>query len=577
MSFPITPDRDQALPKCPSGIQGLDEITDGGLPLGRTSLVCGGPGCGKTVFALEFLARGALEHGDPGLFVSFEERPGDLVQNTASLGFRLPELMERRLLTIDHIRVERSEIEETGDYDLEGLFIRLGHAIDQIGARRVALDTIETLFGGLSNTAILRAELRRLFLWLKDRGVTSIVTGEKGDAGLTRQGLEEYVSDCVILLDHRVQGHISTRRLRVVKYRGSFHGTNEYPFLMDRRGITVLPITSVGLDYAASTDRVSTGVARLDEMLEAKGFFRGSTVLVSGTAGAGKTSLAASFADASCRAGERVLYVAFEESPSQIFRNMRSIGMDLERHHERGLLHMLTARPTLHGLESHLAVAHRQVREVRPAAVVVDPLTSLLAAGSAADVESLVLRLIDFHKSLGITTLFTALSPHGGAPETSVLGVSSLIDTWILLKDIELSGERNRTLHILKSRGMAHSNQVKEFLITEAGLRLLDPYLGPEGTLLTGSARLVMEARERSEEQRAAGEHQKERRRRERRIGLLRARLGALQAELRSGSEELDELDRMETNRLRRATEDRAAMAKSRHETGGKDEHGTER
>jgi circadian clock protein KaiC len=559
----------ESLPKCKSGIHGFDEITGGGLPRGRTSLVCGGPGCGKTLFALEFLARGALDHGEPGLFVSFEERPADVIQNTASLGFDLEELIRRELFLIDHVHVERSEIEETGDYDLEGLFIRLGHAIDQIGARRVALDTIESLFGGLTNTAILRSELRRLFAWLKDRGVTSIVTGERGDNGLTRQGLEEYVSDCVILLDHRVSANISTRRLRVVKYRGSNHGTNEYPFVMDDQGLSVLPITSVGLDYIASTQRMTTGVPGLDAMMEGEGFFRASSILVSGTAGTGKSSLAGSFAYATCRAGERVLYLAFEESASQIFRNMKSIGMDLARHQEEGMLRVLTARPSLHGLESHLAVAHRLVREFEPSVVVVDPLTSLLAAGNSLEVESLIIRLVDFHKSRGITTLFTVLTHEGSARETSVAGVSSIMDTWILLRDIELSAERNRGLYILKSRGMAHSNQIREFLITDSGLRLVDPYLGPEGTLLTGSARLAQESHEQSAELRSLQENARRERAMKRRLMSLQARRVALQAEIDASDDELREMQQTESGRMRQTRQDRMQMAISRHERRG--------
>jgi circadian clock protein KaiC len=496
--------------------------------------------------------------------VSFEERPEDIIQNTASLGLNLPDLTRRGLFLIDHVRVERSEIEETGDYDLEGLFIRLGHAIDQIGAKRVALDTIESLFGGLSNTAVLRSELRRLFLWLKDRGVTSIVTGERGGGGLTRQGLEEYVSDCVILLDHRVTGHISTRRLRIVKYRGSTHGTNEYPFLIDDEGISVLPITSVGLDYAVSSERIPTGVPRLDEMLGGRGYFRGSTVLITGSAGTGKSSLAASFAEATCAAGERVLYLAFEESGSQMLRNMRSIGVELAPHIQSGHLRILTARPTLHGLESHLALAHRHVRNFRPAAVIVDPLTSLLAAGNPADVESLVLRMIDHQKSQGVTTLFTALTQDHVALERSAVGISSLIDTWLLLRDIELSGERNRGLYIIKSRGMAHSNQVREFLITDNGIRLLDPYLGPGGALITGSARLAQEALEKAAEERLSEEHARKHRQLERRLATLHARLAALHSEIDASQEELREVEGTEASRQTHRKQNRIAMAQSR-------------
>jgi circadian clock protein KaiC len=487
------------LTKSLTGIQGLDELTGGGLPSGRSTLVCGGVGCGKTLFGLEFLVHGALRYGEPGVFMAFEETAADLTQNVASLGFDLDDLVARRLLFIDHVRVERSEVESCGDYDLEGLFIRLDHAIRSVGARRVVLDTLETLFANLPNPAILRAELRRLFRWLKDRGVTAIITGERGSepGALTRQGLEEYVSDCVIALDHRVIDMASSRRLRVVKYRGSTHGSNEYPFLIDETGISVLPITSVGLQHQASDERVSSGLDSLDAMLGGPGFFRGSSVLAAGTAGTGKTSLAASFAAAACRRGERVLYFAFEESPSQIVRNMRSIGIDLAPALAQGLLRIHAARPTLLGLEMHLSVMLKEVSGFDPQAVVVDPLSSFLKVGGEGDVQRMLLRLVDALKVRGITAFFTNLTPGGGAQEQTEVAISSLIDTWLLVRDIEHAGERNRGLYVLKSRGMAHSNQIREFSLSDLGIELRDAYVGPAG-VLTGSARLSQEAQERS-------------------------------------------------------------------------------
>jgi len=487
--------KNRSLPKAPSGIQGLDEITGGGLPLGRPTLVCGSAGCGKTLLAMEFLVRGATEFGEPGVFVAFEETASELALNVRSLGFDLEELADQRKLLVDFVHIDRGEIEETGEYDLTGLFIRLGHAIDSMGAKRVALDTVETLFGGLENTLVLRSELRRLFRWLKDKGVTAVITGERGDGTLTRHGLEEYVSDCVILLDHRVAEQLSTRRLRIVKYRGSVHGTNEYPFLIDERGISVLPITSIGLQQDASNERVSTGVARLDAMLGGEGFYRGSSVLVTGTAGTGKTSLASYFADATCRRGERCLYMAFEESEGQLVRNMRSIGLDLPTWTKKGLLHTHATRPTAHGLEMHLATAHRLINDFRPRAVVLDPISTFLGAGTSTQAESMLMRLIDFVKGEQITALFTSLTPGGSHMEQSQAGISSLIDTWILMRDVEIGGERNRCLYILKSRGMAHSNQVHEFLLTDHGVELRDVYVWPEG-VLTGARRLTQEARE---------------------------------------------------------------------------------
>ena len=483
------------LPKAPTGIQGLDEITGGGIPKGRPTLVCGGAGCGKTLLAMEFLVRGATEFNEPGVFMAFEETAKDLTQNVASLGFDLNGLIAHKKIVVDYVYVERSEIEESGEYDLEGLFIRLGQAIDSIGARRVVLDTVESLFAGLSNPAILRAELRRLFRWLKDKGVTAIITGERGDGMLTRQGLEEYVSDCVIVLDHRVSEQTSSRRLRVVKYRGSTHGTNEYPFLIDEDGISVLPVTSLALQHIASSERVSTGIPRLDAMLGGKGYYRGSSVLVSGTAGTGKSSIAAHFADAACRRGERLIYFSFEESPIQIMRNMRSIGIDLLPWVKKGLLHINANRPAFAGLETHLAMKHKVINDFKPQVVILDPLNSFVVGDNEIGVQSMFMRLLDFLKTSQITALFTNLTSGGGVLEETEIGISSLIDTWLVLRAIDSGGERNRGLSILKSRGMAHSNQVREFLLTDRGVELRDVYVGASG-VLTGSARLTQEAQD---------------------------------------------------------------------------------
>jgi circadian clock protein KaiC len=517
-----TPTRARALPKAPTGITGLDEITGGGLPKGRPTLVCGGPGCGKTLLAAEFLIRGATEFKEPGAFITFEETGEELAQNVRSLGFDLDALVEDKKLALDYVRVEPQEIEEVGEYDLEGLFVRLALAIDSVGAKRIVLDTIESLFGGFTNQALLRSELRRLFRFLKDRGVTAVITGERGEGSLTRQGLEEYVSDCVILLDNRVIEQISTRRLRVVKYRGTTHGTNEYPFLIDEKGISVLPITGAGLEHKVSNERVSSGVPRLDSMLGGKGYYRGSSVLVSGTAGTGKTSLAAHFALESAKRGERVLYLAFEESPAQLMRNMRSIGVELEPFVKKGVIRMHASRPTVFGLEMHLVQIHKMVQEFKPAAVIVDPISNLMDAGNEREAQLMLLRLIDFLKERQITALLTHLTGGGSAKEKTDIGVSSIIDTWLLLRDIELGGERNRGLYVLKSRGMKHSNQIREFLLTSEGIQLEDVYLGPEG-VLTGSMRAAQEAREKA----AALALQEEIEAKQREVDRLRAALAA--------------------------------------------------
>lgn len=483
------------LPKAPTGIQGLDEITGGGLPKGRPSLICGSAGCGKTLLAMEFLVRGATQFNEPGVFMAFEETIKDLTKNVASLGFDLDSLVADKKMVLDFVYIERSEIEETGEYDLEGLFIRLNQAIDSIGAKRVVLDTIESLFAGLPNPLILRAELRRLFRWLKEKGVTAIITGERGDESLTRQGLEEYVSDCVIVLDHRVCDQTSSRRLRVVKYRGSSHGTDEYPFLIDEDGFSVLPITSLGLQHDVSTDRISTGITRLDAMLGDAGYYRGSSVLVSGTAGTGKSSLAAHFCDAACRRGERALYFAFEESPSQIIRNMRSIGIDLEPWVNKGLLRFQATRPAFAGLEMQLTMMHKTVNTFKPEVVIVDPLNGFIIGDNETSVKSMLMRLADFLKTKQITSLFTSLKAGGAPLGVTDVAISAMIDTWLVLRDIEIGGERNRGLSILKSRGMPHSNQIRECLLTDHGMELCEVYVGAGG-VLTGSARLAQEAQE---------------------------------------------------------------------------------
>lgn len=494
-----------ALAKSPTGISGLDEITDGGLPKGRPTLITGGAGCGKTLLSMEFLIRGATEFDEPGLFVSFEEYEHELGQNVASLGFDLADLVRRKRLSIDFVRVERSEIEETGDYDLEGLFVRLGLAIDHIKAKRVVLDTIDALFAALPSSHILRGELRRLFRWLKDRGVTAIVTAERGDGMLTRHGLEEYVSDCVILLDHRVIEQVSTRRLRVVKYRGSSHGTNEYPFLIDDAGFSVMPITSMGLNHNAPKDRMRSGIAQLDAMLGGKGLFRGSSMLISGTPGSGKTSIASHIIDAACARGERCLYFAFEESEQQILRNMTSIGLDLGRWVTRGLLRYQALRPHLHGLEMHLATMHKQITAFHPAVVVVDPVSNLRDIGTAAETKAMLTRLVDFLKAQGITTVLTSLTSRMDDPELTEVGVSSLMDTWLLVRNLEYGGERNRTLYILKSRGMDHSNQIREFILTDHGIELRDVYTGTAGALM-GLQRQMQETREQADRVRRRNE-----------------------------------------------------------------------
>lgn len=555
--------------KVPSGIAGLDEVTGGGLPRGRTTLVCGGAGCGKTLFGVEFLVNGARDHKEPGVLMVFEETAEEIAENVASLGFDVEQLVAKKLLNIDFVKIDRSEIQEAGDYDLEGLFVRVAHAIESVKAKRVVLDTLEALFAGFKDEALLRSELRRLFRWLKDKGVTSVITGEQGEGRLTRYGLEEYVSDCVISLDNRVIDQVSTRRMRIVKYRGSAHGANEYPFLIDEHGFSVLPVTSLGLDYEVSTERVPTGVDALDDMLDGGGYFRGSSVLVSGTAGTGKSSLAGLFADASCKRKERVLYFALEESSSQVCRNMRSIGIDLQKWIDKDMMRIQAARPTVYGLEQHLVAIHTQIEQFKPRAIIIDPISSLMTATNGGEVKSMLVRLFDYLKMRQITCIVTSLTNARGYEETEV-GISSLIDTWFQVRDIEIAGERTRGLYLVKSRGMGHSNQVREFVITSHGVDLIPVAVGPNG-VLTGSARIHLEL-----EQRAAKltrQHEIERKQRallrkskllDNQIEAMRAELAAEQDEQRSVSAELEERDARLLEARTRMAQDRGAKIRGK-------------
>ncbi|HEX6715546.1 MAG TPA: circadian clock protein KaiC [Pyrinomonadaceae bacterium] len=551
----------QGLQKERTGIPGFDEITCGGLPAGRPTLICGSAGAGKTLFAMEFLVRGATLYNEPGVFMSFEESDKELATNVASLGFDVDQLVADKKLWLDYVFIERSEIEETGEYDLEALFLRLGHAIDSIGARRVVLDTLEVLFSALPNEAIIRAELRRLFRWLKEKGVTAVITCERGEGTLTRYGLEEYVADCVIVLDHRVQNQISTRRLRIVKYRGTSHGTNEYPFFIDEKGFSVLPITSLGLTHKAPTERVSTGIQRLDTMLDGRGFYRGSSILVSGTAGTGKSTLGVHFVEAACARGERALFFAFEESQDQIIRNMRSVGIELERFVKKGLLKFHNSRPSAWGLETHLAMIHKTIAAFSPSVVVIDPITNFLAVGDEVETKSMLTRLIDYLKTKQITAIFTSLISAQDYIEDSEVGVSSLMDVWLLVKTIESNGERNRGLYILKARGIGHSNQVREFLVTDHGIELVDAYIGSEGVLM-GTARANQLARERAaqvERQQLTALKERELRRKQE---VYEAQLSALKGQYESDRDAILKALAEEQKRLKVVADQRLEIAR---------------
>jgi circadian clock protein KaiC len=549
----------KTLRKSCTGIRGLDEITYGGLPAGRPTLVFGAAGCGKTLLAMEFLVRGATEHDEAGVFMAFEETGEELADNVASLSFDLKALVTRKKLLLDYVYVDRSDFEETGEYDLEGLFIRLGHAIDSIKAKRVVLDTIEGLFAGLPNQAIVRAELRRLFRWLKEKGVTVVMTGERGEGTLTRYGLEEYVSDCVISLDHRVVDQVTTRRIRVVKYRGSMHGTNEYPFLIEKDGISIWPITSVQIEHTASRERIPTGIERLDTMLGGKGFYRGSSILVSGTAGTGKTSVAATFVEVACRRGERCLFVSFEESASQIMRNMTTIGLDLQQWVKKGRLQFQTVRACHFGLEMHLAGIIKFITEFAPEVVIIDPVSGLDTSGTSLEVKAALMRLVDCLKQKGITAMLTDV----GGDALGDAAISSLVDTWLVLRDLESNGERNRGLHVLKSRGMGHSNQVREFMLSDTGIQLTDVYIGPSG-MLTGSARVAQEGRERAERVSLDEEIERQQLALECKRAALEGQIAALRAEFSAEEATIAHIFSQGKQREASLALDKVAMGRSR-------------
>lgn len=550
----------KAIEKSPTGICGLDEITEGGFPKGRPTLVCGGPGCGKTVLGMEFLIHGAADYDEPGVLMAFEETSQELGENFASMHFDIANLCARKKLYVEHVRVERNEIEETGEYDLEGLFIRLQRAIDSIGAKRVVLDTIECLFAGFRDSNILRAELRRLFRWLKDKGMTAVITAETGGGHLTRQGLEEYVADCVIFLDHRVLNQNSIRRLRVIKYRGSPHGTSEYPFLIGTNGFSVLPISSLGLNHKASTQRVSTGIAALDSMLAGKGFFRGSSILVSGCAGTGKSSLAAHFVKAACERGERALFFASEQSADEIMRNMRSIGIELEPFVKRELLRFHAVRAGFSGLEKHLVTMHAETESFNPKVVVVDPVTNYGSIGNSDEVKSMLTRLVDLFKARHITAMFTSLTGAGHDLEDSIVGISSLMDTWLLLRNLEANGERNRGLYVLKSRGMAHSNQIREFQLTDDGAKVVDVYIGPQG-VLTGSSRIMQETQDRAAERERQEELTRKGLELERRRRQLKVQIAEMQAQFENEENEFNRFTGQIAAREQQVSSDRISVA----------------
>jgi len=559
----MIPEDNHQLPKSLTGIEGLDDITMGGLPKARTTLICGGTGTGKTLLAMEFLLRGATQFNEPGVFMAFEESTNDLIANVASIGFDLKGLITAEKVVVDFVYIDHEQIVEAGEYNLDALFIRLGTAIDAIGAKRVVLDTIESLFSSLPNPAVLRAELRRLFRWLKEKGVTAVITGEGGTDALTRHGLEEFISDCVINLTISIEDRVASRRLRIMKYRGSSHGTNEYPFVIDGKGFSLIPITSSKLEYKISNAKVSSGIPRLDTMLGGRGFFEGSVIMVSGPSGTGKTTFMSHFADAACRRNERAVYISFEESPDQIIRNMSSVGLTLDKWIKQGLLVMESRRPTQCGLDMHLVLAQKLIAEHDPKIVIMDPVTSFSDIANSSDVKRILMKFVDHMKSLGVTTMFGSLTPSELPAEVSAVNISSIIDSWILLRDMESNGERNRGLYILKSRGMRHSNQVREFLISDHGVDICDVYTGTGG-VTTGGARLNMLAQEKALSLKLQEEIELRQFDLENKRNVLDSKIAAMRAEFAAQEAGNLKMIAQEKNRQTQLSADQTAMGKAR-------------
>lgn len=551
------------LAKCPTGIEGLDTLTNGGLPRNRLTLICGSAGSGKTSLGIEFLVQGIIKYDEPGLFITFEEKPQEIIENAASIGFDLEDLINKKKLFIEYIPVQEEEVMQSGDYTLEALFIRFEQVITSIAVKRVTLDTLDSIFASLGNTPVLRAEIYRLFNWLKQKNITSLVTSEAGITTLSRNGLEEYISDCVISLRTNIVSEVLTRFLRVVKYRGSKHGTNEYPFLITDIGINLFPITSNYLNNIVSTEFVSTGVKELDEMMDNKGYYRGSTVLVTGTAGTGKSSLAAVFSNSICQTGERCIYFTFEEMINQILRNMSSVNLNLQQWIDKDLLKFYAYRSPTYGLETHLLTIQNVIKEFKPHAVIIDPITNFDLIGTELEIKSMMTRLIDFLKAQQITALFTSLATTIDPREQTEIGISSLIDSWLVLQNLEQAGERTRGITILKSRGIAHSNQIREFIITSNGIKLEKIYVGPNG-ILTGSARLDQEEQEKLHLLLQEKETLRRKKLLEHKKALLEAKIMALKSEFDADVEEIESLIMKEEIQNKRILETRSAMAKRR-------------
>ncbi|WP_240236172.1 circadian clock protein KaiC [Nocardioides sp. CFH 31398] len=554
------------LEKAATGIEGFDDITFGGLPRARATIVTGAAGSGKSMFGVEFLAQGARAYGEPGVLLSFEETADELVANAASIGVDLRAMADEGTLVVDSAAGDLDDLVQSGAFDLEGLLLRLAAAIDAVGARRVVLDTVETLFSTLPDETTVRREFARLLRWLKERDLTVVVTAERGQQGrLTRHGIEEYVSDCVVVLDHRVEDEVATRRMRVAKYRGSPHGTNEFPFLISGRGLVVMPLHHDELTEV-SEERVSLGIPELDTMVGG-GVFRGSTIMISGSAGTGKTSIAACAADAACRRGEKALFLSFEEPSGQVVRNMRSIGLDLQHWIDKGLLVVQHMRPAITGLEAHLASLHMILDEHPAEVVVLDAVASLSRGVASYASASAVARDIAMLRLRGATTVLTALAGTHDDPHTDV-SASSLVDAWLLVRNVENDGERNRLLMTIKNRGSFHSNQVREFLLTDDGPRLVDVFVGPDG-VLTGSAREQQEARDASTEDARRRDQERRRASIERRREEVEAQIATLRRQLEDELADFADVDDSAADEAADRAAERADSAARRVGGGG--------
>ena len=521
-----------------TGVKGLDDVLGGGIPQGHAMLLVGKPGTGKSILSMEYLLHGIELHKENGVYISFEESEKQIISNAASFGWKFEEMVKKNKLAISYIDMQPEQMRTVGDYDLSALILRVKGAIKKVNARRVVIDGINNLLSTFDDERIIRSDLLRLIREIKEVNATIFITGERGHDSWSKMGFEEYLADGLMHLDNRTDGNYQTREIQVVKCRGINHYTGKSPFIINSEGMSIRPLITADFDYKVLKSRVSTGIADIDNMLGGKGLYRGSTVYITGPSGAGKTSISSSFANGACSRGERALFLAFEESSDQIIRNMKSIGLSLDKWVNEKLLYFYTARATTNSLEGHLDNIMTMVREVEPTCVVLDPISAFRPIANENETKLMLIRLNDYLRARKITTVFTALSSDGEYSEHADVQLSSIADTWIVVRIMDYKGERNNVMQLMKSRGMSHSRQMKEMYFTGNGLKLQNVYQGPEG-VLTGAARIGQEKYEKLKEARNVIEIDKNRKKIERKKSLLEASIEALKHEY---EEELEAL-----------------------------------